>query len=89
MFDDLELTVSTVNRVRNNLPSLKERFNEWLNSHYKTKEVELLGNRTHNLLVAYEAKRFHSHSRLNLEPISTFCVARLIFWLVHSLLATA
>jgi hypothetical protein len=58
MFDDLELTFSTVNWVRNNLPSLKERFNEWLNSHYKTKEVELLGNRTHNLLVAYEAKTF-------------------------------
>jgi hypothetical protein len=58
MFNDLELTFSTVNWVRNSLPSLKERFNEWLNSHYKTKEVELSGNPTHNLLVAYEAKSF-------------------------------
>lgn len=43
---------------RNSLPSLKERFNQWLSSHYKTKEVEISGNPTHNLLVAYEARTF-------------------------------
>ena len=33
MFDDLELTFSTVKLgPKQHLPSLKERFNEWLNS---------------------------------------------------------
>jgi hypothetical protein len=58
MFNDLELAISAVDWVVASLPSLKERLNLWLKANYKTKEVEIAGNPTHNLLVAYEVEPF-------------------------------